>query len=386
MKRIVIIQFSSNRDGSTFSGLMLADGLKKVGWETFVTFAHDGPMLDTYREQGHQVEVVSHKSWLRSRRLYRFSKNLIAENASSKSFHAYLSRVNPDLVYINTAVSYAGARAARKLGLKIIWHVRELSDAVGGEMRFPELLRNRIQRVFNNWPVQTVVNSKAVANDMLGLNAGRFHVVPNAVSNAFFENAASSEEARIAFDLPENKLVIGVPGTLRPMKGHPFFFEAFAKLIDKHPDVLAVVTGGGETTYSKTLKKQIRALQIENKVRFAGFVENMPLFYRACTLVCIPSVAEPFGRTVIEAFASGTPVVASAVGGILETVKDRENGLLVRYGDSEALVVSLLEVMKNQSLHNQLQQKALKDAKEKYRATCYTERLLRIVESVFQKN
>ena len=64
-----------------------------------------------------------------------------------------------------------------------------------------------------------------------------------------------------------------------------------------------------------------------DRIHFVGWVEDMPAFYRACDMVCIPSRAEPFGRTAIEAFAVGTPVVATAVGGLQEIVEDERTGL-----------------------------------------------------------
>ena len=385
MKRIAIIQFSSNLDGSSFSGLMLADGLREAGWDTFVSFAHDGPIIQKFQDSGHQVQIVPHKNWLRARRLHRFLKNRRQETASSHGFESYLSSIKPDIVYINTAVSYAGALAAKKLGLKVIWHIRELSDAVGGEMRIPSIFRKKIQQIFASWPDKVVVNSKAVAENMLGSNSRLAEIVPNAVGQHFFDSSCPPSSARWQFQLPEDKFVIGIPGTLRPMKGHPFFFEALSKLKENTPEIIAAVTGGGSKDYKTKLEAQVQRLGIQDIVRFIGYTDEMPAFYKACSLVCIPSVAEPFGRTVIEAFAAGTPVVASAVGGIKETVSDGETGILVPYGDVGRLAAVLEDLIRNSHLREKLSLNAKQEAEEKYRATHYKARLCNVVRDVFEK-
>ena len=191
MSRIVIIQFSSNLDGSSFSGLMLANGLKEAGWETHMAFAHDGPIINKYRKAGHKVDILPHKNWLRSGHPVRFLRNLKNEIRASDKIKSYLSTVSPDMIYLNTAASFAGAYAAHKLGLKMIWHIRELSGKVGGEMHIPFLFSRKIKHVFSDWPEQVIVNSLAVAEDMLGSNKEGIEIVPNAVDKAFFEEGRS---------------------------------------------------------------------------------------------------------------------------------------------------------------------------------------------------
>src|SRR5690242_19369154 len=97
----------------------------------------------------------------------------------------------------------------------------------------------------------------------------------------------------------------------------------------------------------------------------------MHQFYRACDVICIPSRSEPFGRTVVEAFAVGAPVVASAVGGIRETVRSGENGLAVEFGDVPALVEALSRLIQDRSLRETLSRTGVRDARERYSANAY---------------
>jgi glycosyltransferase involved in cell wall biosynthesis len=97
----------------------------------------------------------------------------------------------------------------------------------------------------------------------------------------------------------------------------------------------------------------------------------MPAFYRACDLVCIPSRAESFGRTAIEAFAAETPVVATAVGGLQEIVTDGETGLLVEYGETEELAEAMGRLLERPDLREEMAERARQVGEMKYHERVY---------------
>ena len=381
-KRILIVQFDAHLTGSAFSGLMLADGLREAGWETIVVFGHEGPMIERYRASSHQVHVIPHKNWIRTNRLLHFIKVASKEFHTAISFEAVIKEHKPDIVYINTSVSFAAAQAARQLGYPVIWHIRELFSDVGGEMKVPFGFKWLIQLIFRTYSTQLVTISKAVSSNMLGKEVKKVHIVPNAVSTSFFNDVPDRKHARKKFDLSQNGRIIGVPGTLRPMKGHPFFLHAVAPLLDAHPDLFIAITGDGEDKYVRELKELVDALHIGARTRFLGSIDDMPSFYRACDVVCIPSVAEPFGRTVIEAFATGVPVVATDVGGIKEIVDHEKNGLLIPYGNQEALTTALMRILDDKDLSDRLSTSARQKAESHYHESSYKSRICQIVAAI----
>ena len=288
------------------------------------------------------------------------------------------------MVYVNSLVSLAAAAAARWLGIPCIWHVRELFDDVGGEMRVPAVGGRRLVR----WSLRrladrVVVISQSVAENVLGgVRSERVAVVPNAVPAEFFELARTRRECRGLLGLPEDVPIVGVPGTLRPVKGHPSFLEAAARLAAENSDCEFAITGDGEPAYRSELVAQIENAGLGERVHFLGLVEEMPSFYRACDVVCVPSQSESFGRTVIEAFAVGTPVVATAVGGMRETIEDGGTGLLVEYGDVEALAGALGRLLGDERLRSALAWRARQKAESEYREEIHQARICGIVEEV----
>jgi glycosyltransferase involved in cell wall biosynthesis len=233
---------------------------------------------------------------------------------------------------------------------------------------------------------RVVAISHAVAENVMGgARANGLTVVPNAVEAGFFEPAGSREACRLRLGLRPGVPLVGVPGTLRPMKGHEFFLNAAVDVLSEIPDCHFGLTGHGEASYRAELERQVRRLGIGARVRFLGTLEDMRAFYAACDVACIPSRAEPFGRVVIEAFAAGVPVVASAVGGIRETVSHECNGLLVRYGDVGGLAAALVRLLTDEACRARLAEQAAKDAREHYHEEAYQRRIQGIVEDLLDE-
>lgn len=383
-RRILIVQYSSNRDGSAYSGLLLADGLREAGWVTHVAFGFEGPIIERYAKAGHCTHVVSHKNWLRRGRTHQFLKDGWLEWQKADAFDALIQSIKPDLVYLNTVVSLAAAIAAQRRDVPCVWHLREMFADIGGEMRAPQWARPLVSRLIRHVSERVVANSAATAKNLLGEPGASVPIIPNAVRSEFFDCDIDRSVARHRFQLPQDAVVIGVPGTLRPMKGHPFFFRAVAPLLRSRTNCIVAITGGGDTQYAKTLRQQVRELDIEHQVHFVGWVEDMTAFYRACDVCCIPSRAEPFGRTVIEAFASRTPVVATAVGGMREIIEDGTTGLLVSYGAAEELAEALRVLLDAPELRYKMSHHARQDAKAQYHEAVYKERIVSVTNDLIR--
>ena len=126
---------------------------------------------------------------------------------------------------------------------------------------------------------------------------------------------------------------------LREEKGHFFMLDVLARLRARFPDLCYVIAGEGEL--EARLRTKANSLGLESNVCFAGLVRDLPPLYVHSELVVMPSFYEPLGMAQIEALGLGVPVVASRVGGIPETVQDRQTGLLVEPGKVEAWTEAL---------------------------------------------
>lgn len=164
-------------------------------------------------------------------------------------------------------------------------------------------------------------------------------LIYNAIDTMLFE-PGDTVTARQHFNVPQTAVVIGSAGRLVAIKGQRFLIEAMQHLPAPY---YLVIAGDGELY--QALANQIQALKLGDRVILTGFVQNMPLFYQACDLFCLPSLDEGFPLALLEAQACDLPVVSSDVGGCAEAIAP-DSGLLVPAEDPRAIAQACLQVNK----------------------------------------
>ena len=152
--------------------------------------------------------------------------------------------------------------------------------------------------------------------------------------------------ARHKLNLPEQTTLIGCSGRLEKVKGHHILLEAVARLPE---DVHLVLAGNGSREIP--LRQQAEVLGISERVHFLGQIDEMPTFYQAIDLFCLPSLNEGFPLSPLEAQACGIPAVITDVGGARETLSP-DIGKLVGKGDPQQLAIALQEMLEQPNPYN----------------------------------
>ena len=181
---------------------------------------------------------------------------------------------------------------------------------------------------------------------LYGDPAGRLEVVPPAVEHAFFA-PGDRGGARRAVGLPDDRPIVLFVGRIQPLKGPDVAVAAMAHV----PDALLVIVGGASgldgAAELARVEQLVDELDLADRVRFVAPRPHHILssYYRAADVVVVPSRSESFGLVALEAAACGIPVVASAVGGLLNIVHDGVTGLLVDGRDPARFGRALREVL-----------------------------------------
>lgn len=183
------------------------------------------------------------------------------------------------------------------------------------------------------------------------------HVLPNGVDWQQHANVDRTR-ARAALGIPEGQIVLLFSGRIIPDKGLMVLLSALERLLSHvDPSPLLVVSGSGRMgleghpaawEQADAYEQQVRQAAGRLSVWLIGATPRaqMPSLYRAADIFVCPSIyQEPLGMVNVEAQACGTPVVASAVGGIPDVVQHEVNGLLVPPGDAQALADALLRLI-----------------------------------------
>jgi len=175
-------------------------------------------------------------------------------------------------------------------------------------------------------------------------------MIPNGIDAEEFKPAADSQKsvARNACGLPLDAFVIGGVGRLVPQKNFTVFLDVAAQLIAKKSEVIFVIAGTGPQ--EAELKAMADSLRLGNHVRFLGHVTDRVALYHALDVLLITSDFEGTPMTLLEAMASGLPVVASAVDGIAEVCTNGKDALLVPPHNLEDFVSALERVLGEERL------------------------------------
>ena len=170
------------------------------------------------------------------------------------------------------------------------------------------------------------------------LSVERITTIRNGVDLSRF-NPGHRAAARAALDLPAEALVLGSVGRLVPVKDHATLLEAVALLKRDRVDATLVLSGDGPLR--DALLARAAALGIQNQVRLLGHRKDVEVVLAALDVFVLSSVSEGLSNTILEAMATGLPVVATRVGGADELVRDGETGLLVAPGSPREMAAAL---------------------------------------------
>lgn len=213
--------------------------------------------------------------------------------------------------------------------------------------RFVVRLLRGLQRWYTNRAQAVIVPSRYLAGMVQGwgVPAAKLQVIYNAVDGMAYERLPDRAGARQELDL--NGKVILTAARLTPWKGVDRLIILLPYLRELVPDANLVVVGDGPERVN--LERQARQMGVCDAVRFAGQVprDRVALYLRAADVFVLHSGYEGLPHIILEAMLAGTPVVASAKGGIPELVEDGVTGRLVSWGDETQLRDALLEALSN---------------------------------------
>ena len=233
-----------------------------------------------------------------------------------------------------------GALAAYMTGknLKLISHVRGLNRTRSFKRKILNgILFRRISRI--------IAVSNAVRDDIVRTN---FISFPNKVVTiyngidvqSFMDLDLNREKARTKLGLSDkDAFVYGTVGRLAETKGQEVLLKAFARVYEKYPESWLIITGEGR------LKSELRALSAElnihKRVVFLGYRTDILEVLKAYDVFVLPSIAEGLPGALLEAMATGIPVIASRVGGVPEILNDPSLGIMVSPFSMDELVSAM---------------------------------------------
>lgn len=189
------------------------------------------------------------------------------------------------------------------------------------------------------------------------------------------------EETLAAFGLPSDRRYLSIVANLRnPVKDHPMFLRAAARVHASVPDAGFVIAGEGELM--EELRELAVHLGIEDDVFFIGRCDNVAELLFASDIGVLSSKAEGFANAILEYMAAGLPVVATDVGGAREAIAEDETGYLVPSGDDEKMAERMIELLNEPGRARAMGERGKSIAAEKFSCDRHLQNTLELYDEL----
>lgn len=290
-----------------------------------------------------------------------FYKEVLIPRPPFSNYKTVLSSFHPDLVHIATegGLGLSALRYCKKRRWPVVSSFHTNFDAYASHyrMRWAVPVVARYLRWFHNRTLATYVPSTTMIHRLESLGFERLSLWPRGVNTSFFRpDRPGSKRIRDQFHIPVDATVIGHCGRLAPEKNIDYLADVFSQVLNESTNTHVLIVGDGpsRTALETKLKRLPHAF---GRAHFTGYLTGDQLAdaYSAMNLFAFSSRTETFGNVLLEAMASGLPVVAIAEGGPSDVVQDQVTGRLI---DPKALPEEMTKILSqwisNKKLLNQI--------------------------------
>jgi glycosyltransferase involved in cell wall biosynthesis len=348
---ILILHSSSDLYGASRVLLVVVKTFIDAGNQVTVILSKDGELTNELRVLKAEVELIN--LGIIRKKYYSVIGILNRFSVIGKAFFTIKKLVHEkkiDLIYSNTSAVLVGALVAKSTGKKHIWHVHEIIEQ-------PALLYNFLGFMFSHGCDKVIVVSKSVYEHwQKKVPAEKLILVYNGFDYSLFKRNQSTLKKELSIGL--ETIIIGTIGRIHYWKGQDYFLEIAGYLSKKYPNIEFLIVGdafeGYEYLYGK-LTDLTKKLLLQDKVHLLGYRNDMANIYHSIDIFVLPSVLpDPFPTVILEAMASGIPVVATRQGGAIEMVEDNQTGILVPIHEPEKAALLMEKLIENKELRTQM--------------------------------
>lgn len=353
--------------------LTILTRLDRERFQPLLVCPADGPLKDMAEDVNVRTlvsEPLQARFTWRPERLIQYLISLIQIVREAR---ATIRSEGPDVVHANSIRAGLVVTAATTgMRMPIIWHVHDLlpRHPLSSAIRLFAVLTNR-NRI--------VAVSEAVARRFRGRVLQLFtrrvpiFTIHNGIELQKFDpNRSRREQIRRSLGADANALLIAIVGQLTPRKGQLELVRAFAEVSGDFPQARLLIIGdaifNSDREYRELIHWETQKFGLSDRIQFLGARDDVPELLQAFDLSVVNSRAEPFGLTVVEAMASSTCVLATAVDGIQEIVEHGQTGWFVPPGDHDELVAALDTLLSDSTLRLRLATRALEEVHQRFSA------------------
>jgi glycosyltransferase involved in cell wall biosynthesis len=359
MIKICYIIGQLTRDGAERQLYELVKGIDRERFDpVVVSLSHDGYWADEIRKLNIEVIEIPRKKNREFSRMFKLYK--------------LLREIKPDIVntYMFSANSY-GRIAAILIRIPIIVASERNLPEIGKDKNTHQIYIDKVLALFTD---AIICNSRIASETLVrkySYNPQKVFTVKNGIRVNGYQKVKRKNDS--------SAKIIGTVGRLYPQKNHKLFLDVAKIVLEKINKRRIKFLIVGEGPLRSELEEYAKKLGIESNVLFTGERNDIPQLLSGMDIFVLTSLYEGLSNAIMEAMASGLPVVATNVGGNNELVQDGETGFLCPLDDVEALAKRIIELIINE---NEAKQKG-KKGKSRILNEFTTEKMIRVTENIY---
>jgi glycosyltransferase involved in cell wall biosynthesis len=363
---ILFVSATSEIGGADICLLDIIRKLDQTKYNPIVVFPFTGPLVEEFKEKEVRVIFMNTGYIRRSGNPLKIFWNILRLISSVLQMVWVIKKWKIKLVHSNSSIVFGGAFAAKIIGVKNVWHVREIKTS-------PQLISTMIRKIILYTADKIITISDAVKNSFSESNKSRQKVI-TIYDGVDLENFYPMEkniklQKELKID-PEAK-VVGSVGLILPLKGYEYLIEAAEEVVRRFSNAVFLIVGDtvidGHNKYREKLKLLASKLGISKNVIFTGMRRDIPKILSLVDVFVLPSIEqEGLGRVLIEAMALKKPVVTTSIGGQSEVVQNNVNGLLVPPKNSQAITEAIIDLLQNDAKAKRLGEEGYRKVKQSF--------------------
>ncbi|MCJ7577160.1 MAG: glycosyltransferase family 4 protein [candidate division Zixibacteria bacterium] len=370
-KKIKILYITPSAD-LYGSDVCLKEMVKRLDRERFLPFVvlpYKGDLFaELSRLKGIKIEIldlaVMRRKYMHPLRFFIFVWKFFL---SSLKLYQLVKKNKIDIIHSNSSMLQVGGVAAFCASKSHVWHVREIT------LR-PKILNILLSIILSKLSTRILCITKAVKDSYISLDGfkKKAEVLYDSLDLAPYPRRINSQTLKKELGIKDGFWVVGMVARINFWKGQQVLLKAAEKVLQRSPRTVFLVVGGADERYGhdmllEELKALVERLKIKERVIFTGFRKDVYDIISLLDIFVLPSLnPEPLGLSLIQAMASGKPVIATAQGGPLEIIDNHKTGILIPPNNPVILADALVDLLKDPQKRERMGQAGQRSVSEKF--------------------
>ncbi|MBK1813061.1 glycosyltransferase family 4 protein [Clostridium sp. YIM B02505] len=385
MIKILFLHAGAEMYGADKILLELLSGLDKTRFEPYVILPNNGPLYEEIKKKDIYVEIreypILRRKFFNPLGIVNYISGVLKYN---KIIEGFCKEKAIEIIHSNTLAVLEGGFVAKRLKIKHVWHVHEI-------IMKPKFMFKLTSYLLNKNADEIVVVSNSVKNHILRsclVDEGKIKTIYNGVDNTKFNKEAEYDYLLKEFKVDKDDIVVGMVGRINSWKGQRDFILAIKKIVKEHTNIKAILIGGvfeGEEWRVQELKRLIKDNNLEDVIIMKDFRSDVTNIYNLIDIFVLPSTnPDPLPTVVLEAMASGKPIVAYRHGGVTEMVSEGANGLFAEVLNIDDLSTKILYLLKRPEEREEMGRNSLNRQKKMFSKSSFIDSFENLYEKILK--